>query len=155
MHVERRAELHFAAPPVAVFPYFTPDGERAYVPGWDPRALHLPPGPEGLQTEGAVFATAADGEETFWIVLACDPAAGRARYGRFTPGSRLGTVEVECDPDGTGSVVRISYQLTALAEAGRGALEAMSASAFAATVGRWEQAIGELIARPVPSDNRL
>lgn len=95
-----------------------------------------------------MFATAADGEETFWIVLACDPAAGRARYGRFTPGSRLGTVEVECDPDGAGSVVRITYHLTALTEAGRGALEAMSASAFAATVGRWEQAIGELLARP-------
>src|SRR5690606_39494098 len=96
-HVEHTGEFVLPLPLDEAFPYFTPEGERAYVPGWDPEYLHPA---EPSDAAGTVFRTRAEGEETLWIVLEHDPANGTAAYGRFTPGSRLGTVRVRCESEG-------------------------------------------------------
>jgi hypothetical protein len=56
--------------------FFTPEGERAWVPGWDPRY------PGGLPSEdsGTVFVTNSGGIETLWVVLDIDRGAATAAY---------------------------------------------------------------------------
>ena len=138
MHVERSATLRLAADPGTALPLFSPEGERRWVAGWEPEPLHAPGGT--LASAGAVFRTRSGGEETLWLVLAYDPAAHRAAYVRLTPGSRLGTVEVELEPDpGGGTRARVTYRLTALSEAGAATLAALTPDAFAATIAGWER----------------
>jgi hypothetical protein len=143
-HVERSGSLAVAAPLRRAFLYFTPEGERGWVPGWRPQYLH----PEdGTLAAGLVFRTDADGEQTFWVVSWCDPAQGEAEYVRLTPGSRLGTVTIRCDAlSASATRVRVTYQLTSLSEVGNTTLDAFTPEAFGDMLARWEQAIQRLTA---------
>lgn len=150
MHIERTATLHVPLPPGEALPLFTPEGERAWVPDWDPEPIHAPDGT--MSREGAVFRTAAGGEETLWLVLRVDVQAGAADYVRVTPDHRIGTVRVRCTPDGPGaSTVEVRYRLTALSPAGREALSSVTPAAFEAEIRGWEAAIGELFRERFPA----
>jgi hypothetical protein len=144
MHVERSAVLHLPIPPQEALPLFTPEGEREWVAGWEPEPLHAPGG--SLSNEGAVFRTAVGGEETLWLVLEVDSAAGRAAYVRITPGSRLGTVHVRCVPADGGTDVTVRYRLTALSPSGESVIEALTAEAFATTIEGWRRDLERLLA---------
>lgn len=106
-----------AAPPAEAVELFTPDGERRWVDGWDPVWV---PASQSTLAPGAVFRTTRDGEETVWLVVDVDRTAGRVRYVRHTPGSRIGTVEVRCAamPDGR-TAAQVTYDMTALSPAGQ------------------------------------
>jgi hypothetical protein len=160
VQIERHASLHLPIAPAAALPLFTPEGERDWVPGWDPVAIHAPGG--SLSTAGAVFTTAADGEPTLWLVLGVDAGAvgppplgvvrggaagaGVAEYVRITPGNRLGTVRVRCTADGAGTRVEVDYRLTAISEAGAAKLAAVTPEAFAATIDGWRERLERLLA---------
>jgi hypothetical protein len=115
--------LHVPLPPSAARALFTPEGERAWVPGWDPQH------PDG-DPAGPVFTT-HDGA-TVWIAL------GDLRYARVTPGVHAGTVSVRLAPDGAGTRVHVEYDLTALSpDAGVAAF----ADGFDELMRAWERAI--------------
>jgi hypothetical protein len=149
IHVEHTGDFVLPLPLAEAFPLFTPEGERAYLPGWEPEYLHPT---EPSAAAGTVFRTRADGEETLWLILEHDPAAGVATYGRFTPGSRLGRVRVQCVAEGVHRTrVSVSYVLTATSAHGNEALEGLDAAAFAAKLDGWREAILALSSpAPVP-----
>ena len=89
-------EVRVALPPDAAIELFTPEGERRWVAGWDPRY----PG-----ADDTVFLTSG----TTWVTV--ERGARTRRYARVTPGVQAGTVSVRCEPDGAGTV---GYELTAL-----------------------------------------
>lgn len=131
--------LHVDRPPAEAFVLFTPRGEIAWAPGWEPRfAL-----PADDDTEpGTVFETGAHGEHTIWVVLHRD--RGRSiSYARVTPGSRAGTVHVALRPDGDGgSEVTVTYAMTALTSAAAELDE--FAAGYAAYLRTWEELIAAL-----------
>ncbi len=139
MHVTRTGSIRIPAARDSVFPFFTAEGERAWVPGWDPQYLH--PGHPSNEV-GTVFRTNHGGEETLWLVIRYEPGDGIATYGRFTPGSRLGTVHVECAEESPSETrVTVTYELTALSEAGARVLQAMTADAYRAMLDEWRDLI--------------
>jgi hypothetical protein len=139
LHVEHTGRIRIAAPLRDAFLFFTPDGERRWVPGWAPEYLHPRDGTHG---PGLVFTTNADGEHTVWLVTRFDSERGAAEYVRVTPGSRIGIVTIACEVDGPGAtVVKVSYRLTALSTAGNATLSAFDATAFAAMLRHWEQTV--------------
>lgn len=139
LHVERTGELRVPLPLARAFPLFTPEGERSWVPGWNPVYLH----PTHPSAEvGTVFTTHHGGEETHWLILQHEPARGIAEYARFAVGSRAGTVHVACTATETQqTMVRVSYALTALSPAGNVTLAALSWEAFHGMLAEWESAI--------------
>jgi hypothetical protein len=141
-HVVRAASFTLDIPPDRAFPFFTPEGERAWAPGWDPRYLHPVDGAAGV---GMVFTTSMS-EETLWMMLRYEPAQGRVEYLRCTPGSRVGVVRVECVPlDGGRTRVNVSYELTALTEAGNATIAALDDVAFSAFIAGWPEAINRTL----------
>jgi hypothetical protein len=110
------ATIKVPLPPDQAIRLFTPEGERAWVPGWDPH-----------HHSDTVFTT----HETIWVVLETGDAH-TVRYARVTPGRHAGTVEVRCRDDGTATV---TYELTALAP---GALDD-----FDPGLAHWERMIAE------------
>jgi len=139
MHVNRTGSIRIPAARDRVFPFFTAEGERAWVPGWDPQYLH----PSHPSNEaGTVFRTNHGGEETLWLVIRYEPSEGIATYGRFTPGSRLGTVHVECVEESSSETrVTVTYELTAVSEAGAKVLQAMTVDAYRAMLDEWRDSI--------------
>lgn len=141
MRVQRTGSLRLPVAPERAFTFFTPEGERAWAPGWEPEYLH----PEdGTLAPGLLFRTTAGGEPTFWAVLTM--VDGEAiSYARIVPNSRAGVVTVECDDaPGGGTLVTVSYDLTATSEAGKRALGLFTEAAYAEMLREWEIAITRL-----------
>ena len=135
-HVSRSGTLQIDAPPRQAFLLFTGPGEELWIEDWDPLVLSG----DGLSS-GTVFITDIE-ETTYWIVVDFDEAARHARYARVAPTSRAGTVDVKVESDGAGgSVARVTYELTALSEAGNRILEAFDEAAYADMLRSWEQMI--------------
>ena len=143
MHVVRTGSLTLPLAPDTALPYFTPEGESRWVPGWEPVAHHAPG--DTLAHAGAVFSTAVGGETTLWLVLDFDRDRRHARYARITPGSRLGTVDVRCEPDGDGSRVHVTYELTSISTLGESVLEALTDEAYAEMLRDWEAKIRAIL----------
>lgn len=130
---------HFELPlaPAEAFELFTPEGERAWAQGWEPRYLHPA---DGRTTAGMVFVTGHGGEETLWTMTRHEPDSGVAEYLRVTPGSRMGTVRVQCSDADAGTRVTVTYALTALTPAGNATLRALDAAAYEAFITSWREA---------------
>jgi MOSC domain-containing protein YiiM len=143
LSIRRTGTLHVARAPADAFVYFTPDGERLWVPGFDPEYLHPLSGEQG---PGAIFTTTHGSEETLWMVLRFSPDEGVAEYARVTPGSRRGTVRVSLQAAGERSTrATVSYDLTALADKGDEVLAAMTQNAYEDMLADWQRRIGEAL----------
>lgn len=117
---------------------FTPEGERAWAPGWDPS---FPAGQN--PDEGAVFVTGAHGP-TCWIVLAREPR--RMAYARVQPGVSAGTVSVTCVEEAAErSAFEVAYDLTALGDEGDARLAELERG-YAAEIAGWGDAIARALA---------
>lgn len=141
LHVERTGDFLLPLPLGHVFPLFSPEGERAWVPGWDPTYLH-PDHPSNAP--GTTFRTAHEGEETIWLILTYNPSEATAGYGRFSPGTRIGTVQVQCREEAPRRTrVTVSYSLTAISPAGNVVLAELTPDKYSAMLRDWEKAIIE------------
>ena len=120
--------------------YFTPEGERSWVPGWDPTY----PAGEATEATGTVFITSHDGTETVWVIDHIDRQAHTAAYVRLTPGRHAGTVRVRCvDQSGDGCLVSVDYDLTALSPDQEAALAPYDEEPFQDMLRHWRDALGD------------
>jgi hypothetical protein len=136
----RRARDGFDLPLAAdrAIALFTPEGERLWVPGWDP----FYPGGERSEDAGTVFTTHAHDVETLWVIIGIDRAGATAAYARVSPGWHAGTVRVECTDARPGRCrVLVDYDLTALSEARAAHLDAYRPEPFAEMMEEWRSAI--------------
>jgi hypothetical protein len=129
------AELTVELPAAEAMRLFTAEGERRWAgDAWDPRY----PAPARTEGPGAVFVTAHD-HQTTWIMV--DQDATGVRYARVTPDVAAGTVAVTViGAQATRTRVRVTYDLTALGDAGRVWLAAFAAG-YDAEIADWEAAI--------------
>ena len=128
--------IRVALPPDEAFVLFTPRGERAWAAGWEPR---FPADTTDDSAPGTVFETTAHGHTTTWIVR--ERRAGRhISYARVVPQVNAGTVDVTLEPADAGSEVTVTYDLTALSEAGEQQLE-MFATGYAGYLRSWQDDI--------------
>ena len=143
MHVARSHSLVVEKPLAEAFLLFTPEGERAWAEGWDPTYRH----PEdGKLERGLVFTTGSGAESTIWTVIRFDPP-NLVEYVRTTPGSRTGTVLVQCSAlDDSRTRATVVYSLTSLGAEGEKTLKALDDGAFVRFIESWEQSIAKAIA---------
>ena len=124
------------------FRLFEPEGERAWATGWDPAYLHPRDGRAG---PGMVFTTRHGEEETVWMATRHEPAAGLVEYARFTPGSRVGTVLVQCARLGEARTrVTVIYTLTGIAEKGNAYIRGFDEDHYRDFIESWSRAIAAL-----------
>jgi len=144
LHVEHTGNFVLPLGVDEAFPLFSAEGERRWVPDWSPTYLH--PAESSIDA-GTVFRTTHGGEDTIWLVLRYEPTDAIAEYARLTPGSRVGTVRVQCEalPDGT-TRVAVTYTLTALAEPGNAVLRKLTPDAYRAMLDNWRERILEALA---------
>lgn len=137
--IDRSASFLLDMPPAEALSLFTPEGERAWAPGWDPRYLSPP---DGRTEEGMAFTTGEGAEATLWLMTRHDVAARQVQYARVTPASRMGTVTVTCADAGPARTeVTVRYVLTALNEAGNEFLGDLDEAKYRTFIASWETAI--------------
>ena len=133
MRTKCTGTIHVPLAPDDALTLFTPEGERAWVPGWNPA---FPEEAADETAPGTTFTTDHGGAHTFWVVADRKPDA--MRYARVTPGVYAGTVEVRCEPDGAATRAHVTYDLTALGDPRR--LDEFTAG-YEAMLAEWERLI--------------
>ncbi len=137
MRLQSSGQFDVALPAADAIGLFTPEGERAWVPGWDPAY------PDGQPSEdpGTVFVTLSLGVETTWVVLEIDRPTATAAYARITPGHHAGVVRVGCTDAATGrSTVLVVYDMTLL-DTDPAELDAYSEDRFELMMQEWSDAV--------------
>lgn len=139
---DRSAELRFGHPVGVVFEMFTPEGERAWAPEWDPRPV-APPGETGVRD--AVFTTEHGGAHAVWFVVELDRSSHRVSYVSFAAGVRVTRVDVTCEALGESDArATIRYVVTGLSDDGDADVRRFDAH-FDQTMAHWETAIASAL----------
>jgi hypothetical protein len=126
-------------PPEAALPLFTPEGERDWVPGWNPTYL------SGATDEaGAVWTTDLHGVRATWVTVVREDR--HVRYSRVSTNGTAGLVDVRCASDGAGTRVHVTYDLTATGGGGARVL-AQFADEFDEMVQAWHDLTARHLAR--------
>ena len=79
-------------PAVDAIGLFTPEGERDWVPGWDPVYSTA----DASEAAGTVFTTDHGSVKTIWLILEVDRIQCKAAYALVTSGHHAGIVKVSC-----------------------------------------------------------
>lgn len=111
--ITRTGGFELPLQPAAAIDLFTAEGERDWIPGWVPE---YPESGAVHDAVGTVFIRRHPGGAETFVVVANEPLV--RRYGRFTAGFTAGTVEVECAAAGDGTLVRVTFDVTALSREG-------------------------------------
>jgi hypothetical protein len=124
------------------FPFFSPEGEREWVTGWDPKPVF--PG-QIVFDRDAVFREGTP--EAIWTIIDVDWQSHRAEYVRFAPASHSAHIIVTVEStESSRSQVIVSYTVTAFGANAATLLEAFSAPAYAAKMQDWKRRISGLLA---------
>lgn len=144
MRMRSSGQFVVGLPATEAIDLFTPEGERAWVPGWDPA---YPAGRPG-EDSGTVFVTNSGDVETTWVVLKIDRRGATAAYARTTPGHHAGTVRVACADTAIGlSTVMVTYDMTLLGD-DPGELDAHAEPNFEAMMKEWADAVAACLSDP-------
>jgi hypothetical protein len=124
------------APIDAVFELFSPLGERAWVPGWNPELLHPPNAP---WARGQIFRTREETGDAIWIVAELDHQGHLVEYYRVEPERYVVCVRVRCTPSGERRTdVSTVYAFVGLSDGGNSEIGVMTEAAYAEKMKRWE-----------------
>ncbi len=122
-----------------LFPLFSPEGEKRWVPGWDYETVTENTG----LSEDFVFLTRSHDHadtEAIWIVKRYEPQKHWVQYYKIEPGFKLGVITVKCEKRGPFKTrVRVTYQYQALTLAGERFITGLSKQAYDLFIRQWKK----------------
>lgn len=132
-------DFQIAQPVEILFPLFSAEGEKHWVPGWDYKNIM---GPTDLH-EDYIFVTENHGHaasDVIWLVKKHDPDSYFVEFYKVEPEEKVGIISVKCDPiSGSETNVSVSYRYVALNEKGRECLAALTNENYREFIGNWKQ----------------
>jgi len=152
--VTQTGTIHLNGAIHRVFPFFGPVREKEWAPGWNPQIV-FPIGPE--IAEGMVFTVQQDKNGiAYWMVTRFDPATHTIAYANVIPGLLAVRIQIACRAAGDQQTdVTVTYQHTALSDAGNQIVEQLDDKASEAKMAHWQHAINHLLAtgKRIPSEH--
>jgi len=137
--VEGSFELDASADSALAF--FTPEGERAWVKGWNPKPVY-PPQAEVAFQANSVFRVDQAGERSLWTIIGVGSQEHTAEYVCVVQGVRLSRVRVEVEPLGSRRCrVRVRYVHTGTSEKGLDFVAGITDEAFAQKMRDWQRMV--------------
>jgi hypothetical protein len=116
--------------------FFTPEGERGWVKGWDPKPIY--PARSIEFRANSVFRLARDGEISLWTILEADRPEGLAEYIYVVQGERITRVRVKIEPlTPQRCRVHVRYVHTAISEKGLRSVSRFTEKFFAHMMLDW------------------
>ena len=120
------------------FPLFSPEGEKAWVPGWDYENVMA----TTQLCEDYVFLTQTHDHATadaVWIVKRYEPEKYLVEFYKIEPADKLGVVVVKCRDLGSDKAeVCITYKYIALSERGERFIATFTKDVYADFIGKWK-----------------
>jgi hypothetical protein len=134
-------DLPYAAD--ALFPLFSPEGEREWIKDWNPRPVF----PDSIAfRRDTVFTQRDSDEEAVWSILDADWQTHRAEYVRVAPASHTAHIVVKVEAvTAERSRVLVSYTITAFGPGAAALLEPFSEQSYADRMRNWQKQISEYL----------
>jgi hypothetical protein len=137
--IEHTGTFEMAVPVSTLFPLFSPEGERSWVPGWEYENLM---GTAEL-SEDYVFLTKAHDHGTtvaIWLVKRYDREAHLVEFYKVEPDDKVGVVKVKCTRlAAEKSEVEVTYKYLALSPTGERFVSGFTNAVFEAFIGEWQE----------------
>ena len=130
--------FEMAIPIADLFPLFSPEGEKHWVPGWDYENVM---GTTEL-SEDYVFLTKSHDHGTkdaIWIVKRYDPKLHIVQFYKVEPEDKIGLVTVRCtELEAERTKVQVTYKYVALSATAEVFVSAFSENAYEEFIGEWQ-----------------
>lgn len=136
--VSHTAAFELDQPVEVLFPLFSPEGERRWVPGWDYINLM---GSSDLREDYLFLTRDHDhaARDAIWLVKRYAPEEHTVEFYKIEPGEKVGVVKVSCSAlTARRTRVQVGYTYMALSPAGERFIETFSADAYRDFIGEWE-----------------
>ena len=136
-------DLHMDAD--KALPFFTPEGERTWVDGWDPKPVY--PVQKGVAFQAnAVFRLDGDGGQSIWTILEANVKDHVAEYVYVVEGERLSRVRVQIEPlTESHCRVHVRYVHTAISEKGLHFVATVTEAAYVQKMKDWQRMVSAAI----------
>ena len=126
--------------PIAdIFPLFSPEGEKHWVPGWDYINVM---GTTEL-SDDYVFLTKTHDHGTsdaIWIVKKYDPKLHFVQFYKIEPGEKIGVVTVKCtELEASKTMIRVTYKYLALSKGGEEFITVFNESTYEEFIDEWQK----------------
>lgn len=126
--------------PIAdIFPLFSPEGEKHWVPGWDYENVM---GTTEL-SDDYVFLTKTHDHGTsdaIWIVKKYDPKLHFVQFYKIESGEKIGVVTVKCtELEASKTMIRVTYKYLALSKGGEEFITVFNESTYEEFIDEWQK----------------
>lgn len=126
-------------------PFFTPEGERAWVKGWDPKPVYPRQATVVFQVN-SVFRVDQDEERSLWTIVEADSREHVAEYIYVVEGERLSRVRVQIEPLSERHCrVHVRYVHTATSEKGLYFVASVTEESYAQKMRDWQRMVSAAI----------
>ena len=136
--IRHTASFEIGQPVGALFPLFSAEGEKLWVPGWDYENVM---GSTDL-CEDYVFLTKSHDHalsDAVWVVKRYEPENYWVQFYKVEPGEKVGVIEVKCaEKSETRTEIRVSYEYIGLSVKGDEFVSGFSSSEYKAYIAEWE-----------------
>ena len=138
--VKHTETFRIQQPAEILFPLFSAEGEKLWVPGWEYTNIS---GSEATH-EDFIFLTRGQDHtstagDTIWLVKRYDPESYFVQFYRVEPGQKVGLVSVRClEIDKNITDVQVSYEYTALTEIGVQFIETFTPDHYKKFIAEWK-----------------
>ncbi len=136
--IKHTADFDIDQPIGQVFPLFSPEGEKRWVPHWDYDNVM---GTTEL-SEDYVFLTRSHDHavtEVIWLVKRYMPEAWFIQFYRVEPEDKIGVVTVQCSETGErGTHVEVSYEYIAISDKGREFVDSFTIESYEKFISEWK-----------------
>jgi hypothetical protein len=126
-----------------LFPLFSPEGEKDWVPGWEYENVM---GTTEL-SEDYVFLTKTHDHGTanaIWIVKKYDPKSHFVQFYKIEPEDKIGVVTVKCtELEAERTQVEVTYKYTALSATGEMFVSEFSESVYDVFIREWQTLLSD------------
>ncbi len=136
--ISRTETFEIAIPIEKLFPLFSPEGEKDWVPGWDYENVM---GTTEL-SEDYVFLTKTHDHGTtdaIWIVKKYDLQSHCVQFYKIEPEDKIGVITVKCaEPETERTTVQVTYKYIALSATGEMFVSEFSERVYKKFIEEWQ-----------------
>ena len=145
--VKHTAEFQIGQSATLLFPLFSAEGEKFWVPGWDYINVM---GTTDLH-EDYVFITESHDHasgDAIWIVKTHQPENLFVEYYKVEPGDKVGIIAVHCTAlSDCATRVSVSYEYIALTETGVDFIKTFTNQVYQQFIGEWKELLEAYFAK--------
>lgn len=118
-----------------IFQLFSPEGERQWVPGWNPEPIH--PARAALE-KGFIFRTKEEKGDAIWIVTHFDSVRHEVEYYRIELQRYVAQIKVQCiQASESITDASIIYEFSGLSKDGNQEIARMTQASYDQKMERW------------------